>query len=360
MSGEKTEQPTEKRLRDSKRKGQVARSQDLSSAFLLIASIAVLTIAGAYMAVILRNAMREGIVQAVHLGDGLESEMAFGLFRNAAYTLLLTLAPLFAALFILSFLVNYLQVGSIFAPESVKPNLNKLNPVNAFKEKFFKSRPYIELLKTILKIVISGFVSGSVLWNARFKIVELTTQSLTVAAGFTFGLIFEIGFKVGVAFLVIAAGDFFLQRFLHRKEMKMSKHEVKEEYKETEGNPLIKGARRQIHYEILSESMQAAIQKSDVVLVNPTHVAVALQYDRETMGAPVVVAKGADLMAAQIRRIADEAEVPIMRNIPLARSLYELEIDDEISEDMFEAVAEVLRLVYELEQEARGEVKQLK
>lgn len=355
MSGEKTEKPTEKRLRDARRKGQVSRSQDLSSAILLIASVTVLIAAGGYMSLQLADAMREQIGFAGSFRGTLDRATAVSILNGAAWTLVLTLAPLFAALFFLSLLVSYLQVGSIFAPESVKPSLAKLNPTQAFKEKFLKSRPYIELLKTVLKIVITAAVCGYALWGARADIINLTSASLSSVTAFTSSLVFEIGIKVGIAFLLIGAGDFFLQRFLHLKEMKMSKHEVKEEYKETEGNHLIKGARRQIHYEILTQSVQKAVEKADVVLVNPTHLAVALSYDREQMGAPVVVAKGAELMAAQIRKLAEDRGVPVMRNVALARSLYELEINDEIPEDLYETVAEVLRWVYELAQE-RGEV----
>jgi flagellar biosynthetic protein FlhB len=157
--------------------------------------------------------------------------------------------------------------------------------------------------------------------------------------------------KVGIAFLLLGIGDRFLQKFLHLKEMKMTKQEIREEYKETEGNPLIKSARRRIHLEILQQAMMAAVKKADVVVVNPTHVAVALKYDRAQMDAPTVVAKGAELMAAQIREIAEESKVPIIRDVPLARSLYDLEIDALIPEELYEAVAEVLRWVYQMAEE---------
>ncbi len=353
--GEKTEQPTEKRLRDARRKGQVSRSNDLSSALLLVVSIAVLGLAGSYMSGKLSEAMRDGVQQAAAFEGVLDRATAFNLLLAATGTIGLTLAPLFAALVLGALLVNYLQVGSIFAPEALKPNLAKLNPAQNFKEKFFKSRPYIELAKTLLKIAITGVVVGSVLWRVRADIIELTSASVAAVAALSASLVFEIGLKVGLTFFLIGAGDYFLQKFLHLREMRMTKHEVKEEYKETEGNPLIKNVRRQIHYEILAQSMKAAVEKADVVVVNPTHVAVALRYDRANMNAPMMVAKGAELMAAQIRHIAEDHHVPIMRDVPLARALYELEVDEEIHEDLYEAVAEVLRWVYELAAE-RGEV----
>ncbi len=354
-SGEKTEQPTEKRLRDARRKGQVSRSQDLSSALLLIISIAVLAIGGTYIGGVLANSMHDGIIYAGSLRGGLNQVTAMSALFGMVWTMALALGPLFASLVFIGLLASYLQVGSIFAPESIKPTLSKLNPAQNFQEKFLKARPYIELTKTVLKMVITAVVIGWVLWRVREDVIGLASASVTTIVALTSSLVIEIGLKVGLTFLLIGAGDYFLQKFLHLKEMRMTKHEVKEEYKETEGNPLIKGARRQIHYEILNQSMLAAVKKSDVVVVNPTHLAVALRYDRGQMNAPTVVAKGADLMAAQIRRIAEENDLPIMRDVPLARALYELEIDEEINEELYEAVAEVLRWVYQLAEE-RGEV----
>lgn len=355
QSGEKTEQPTQKRLRDARRKGQVTKSQDLSSALLLIVSVSILGFAGSYTGGKLAQAMHDGIVYAGSFHGELTQAVAFAALLTAVQAIALTLAPLFAALILIGFLVNYLQVGSIFAGEAIKPDINKLNPAEGFKQKFLKARPYIELAKTMVKITVTAVVVGSVLWNARTDLIELTAQSVASVAAFTSAIVLEIGLKVGFAFLLLGAGDYFLQKFLYLKEMKMTKQEVREEYKETEGNPLIKSARRQIHREILLQGMMAAIKKADAVVVNPTHIAVAVQYNRETMNAPTVVAKGAELMAAHIRHLAQEAGVPIMRDVPLARALYELDLEAEVPEELYEAVAVVLRWVYQLAEE-RGEV----
>lgn len=355
QTGEKTEQPTEKRLRDARRRGQVAKSQDLSSAFLLIAALAVLWIASGYMATWLGASMQDTIEQAASFKGTLDKATALAAIVSGVKVMAMVLLPLFASLFVLSILVGYLQVGSLFAAEAIKPNLNKLNPVESLKQKFFKGRPYIELGKTMLKITITAAVVGMVLYASRRDLIELMRQPPLRAASFTLKLMFEMGIKVGIAFLLLGVGDFFLQKFLFLKEMRMTKEEVRREYKEQEGDPLFKSMRRQAHREILMQSVMAAVRRADVVVVNPTHVAVALRYDRTAMAAPTVVAKGAELMAAQIREIAREADVPLMRDVPLARSLYELEIDSEIPEELFEAVAVVLRWVYQLAAE-RGEV----
>jgi flagellar biosynthetic protein FlhB len=355
QAGEKTEQPTDKRLRDARRKGQVARSHDLSSAVLLVVSVAVLYLAGGHAGGWVSGAMREQLEYAGSFSGQLDQAGALGALFTGAKLMALMLAPLFGALLVVAALVNYFQVGSVFSFETVKPNPNKLNPAEGFKQKFLKSRPYVELGKTTVKLLIAVVVVGAALWGARRDIVELTRQPSSLAASYAVALIFEIGLKVGVAFLAIGAADYFLQRYFHRKELMMTKHEVREEYKETEGNPLHKSLRRQRHREIIMQAMMAAVRRANVVVVNPTHVAVALSYERDTMGAPTVLAKGADLMAAQIRKIAEESQVPIMRDVPLARALYELEIDDEVPEELYESVAVVLRWVYQLAEE-RGEV----
>ena len=354
QAGEKTEQPTAKRLRDARRKGQVARSHDLSSAVMLVVSVAVLYLAGGHVAGWAGGAMREQLEHAATYRGPLDQAAALGALFTGVKAMAFVLAPLFAALLVVAFLANYFQVGPVFSFEPVKPNANKLNPAEGFKQKFLKARPYVELGKTALKLVIASVVVGAALWSARRDIVELTRQPAQLAASYAVSLIFTIGLRVGVAFLVIGAADYFLQRYFHRRELMMTKHEVKEEYKETEGNPIHKSLRRARHREILMQAMMEAVRRANVVVVNPTHLAVALSYERDQMAAPTVVAKGAELMAAQIRKIAEESEVPIMRDVPLARALFELEVDDEVPEELYESVAVVLRWVYALAEE-RGE-----
>jgi flagellar biosynthesis protein FlhB len=351
--GEKTEQPTPKRLQDARKKGQVAKSQDLTSAALLVAAVGVLAFFGASAS----QTLIKSLDYTFHFAGGLKGEMdsavVFGALTEGVKTLGVTLAPLFVTLFALALGVSYVQVGSLFAPESIKPDVNKLNPVEAFKNKFFKSRSYIELAKNIVKIVVAAAIIWFAMKGAIRQVLALTAQPIEVVAVFTTRLAVEIGLKVACAFIAIGAVDFFLQRFLHLKEMRMSKKEVMDEFKESEGDPHVKGHRKQLHREILHESMAAAVKNANVVVVNPTHVAVALQYDREKMQAPQIVAKGMDLMAAQIRKIAEESKVPIMRDVPLARTLHELEIEQEIPEDLYEAVAVVLRWSYQFADESR-------
>lgn len=348
-SGEKTEQPTEKRLQDARKKGQVAHSQDLTSALLLISTVALVWMMGGYIGGVMKGAVKDQIEFAATFKGDLTGAVAYSVLWKGLTALFWVLAPIFIVVVVFAFLGNYLQVGTIVAFESIKPKFEKFNPVEGFKNKFLKSRAYIELAKTVFKMAISAVVAGVVLWSAREDVARLITKTPDIVAAYTFGLVLEIGLKIGLAFLVLGAADFFLQKFLHRQDMKMTKHELKEEYKETEGNPLIKAQRRALHREILSQSLAAAVRDADVVLANPTHVSVALKYDRGASNAPIVTAKGADIMAAQIREIATESGVPIKRDIPLARALFELEVEDEIPEELYEAVAVVLKWVYETE-----------
>ncbi|MBS1795830.1 MAG: EscU/YscU/HrcU family type III secretion system export apparatus switch protein [Acidobacteria bacterium] len=354
-TGEKTEQPTDKRLQDARKKGQVAKSQDLTSAALLISTVAVVWLIGGYIGGTLQGMVRDQIEFAATFKGPFTGETAYLVIWRGLTAMVWALVPVFAVVVVFAFLGNYLQIGTIFSFESIAPKFDKLNPVEGFRNKFLKSRPYIELGKTLLKMAITAAVAGYVLWAAREDVIRLISKPPGIVAAYTFGLVLEIGLKIGLAFLILGGADFFLQRFLHRQEMKMTKHEVKEEYKETEGNPLIKAQRRALHREILSQSMAAAVRDADVVLANPTHVAVALKYERGKSEAPVITAKGADLMAAQIRRIAGDAGIPIRHDVPLARALYEFEVDQEIPEELYEAVAVVLQWVYALAEE-RGEV----
>jgi len=351
QAGEKTEKPTDKRIRDARKKGQVWKSQDLTSALLLVTAVLVFWLASSYMGSSLVTMMQKGIKNAGAFDGSFSNERAIQILTNAAIDLGWILAPLFLFLFVGAFVFNYIQVRSVFSFETVKPDFNKLNPVEGFKQKFLKPRQYIELTKTILKSFFTFVVVLWVLYAEIPNLVLLATQPLENTVAFTFWLVLRIGFYVAALFLGLAIGDVFLQRYLFMNQMKMTKQEVKQEHKDSEGDPLTKWMRKNLHRDILAQSSIAAVQSADVVVVNPTHVAVALKYDSGDMEAPNVIAKGADLMAKQIREIAKKSDVPIMRNVPLARELFEIDLDEEIPEEMYETVAEVLRWVYSLSKE---------
>lgn len=351
-SGEKTEQPTSKRLRDARKKGQVAKSQDLSSAIMLIVAVGVMYALSGYWGELFMNMFEDQLTYAVTFRGEFNQYVAFTAMAAGLKLFVMALAPLLGVMMLIAFGANYLQVGSLFAPEGVKPDIKKINPIDGFKNKFFKAKSYIELGKTVVKMIITAVVVGYVLSGSINDLIKLTQQPISSAVAFIIGLILQIFFTVGLAFLVIGGADYFLQYFLHRKELKMTKQEVKEEWKEMEGDPYIKAKRKQLHREIISQSVASAVKGANVVVANPTHLAIALKYEQGSEGAPIIVAKGADLMAAQIRQIAEEARIPITRDVPLARSLYEFEVEEEIPEELYESVAVVLRWVYEMSEKS--------
>lgn len=353
-TGEKTEQPTEKRLRDARKKGQVAVSQDLTSALLLISIVVVVWFIGNSIGSVLQNSFRDQIEFAATFKGEFTNETVFKIIWQGLKTMIWTLTPIFLTVLVFAILGNYLQIGSVFSFESISPKFDKLNPAKGFKQRFLKTQPYIELGKTIFKISITAMIGGYILWTSREDLVNLIAKPPEVVVTYTFSLVLEICLKIGITFFILGGLDFFLQRYLQRLDLRMTKRELQEEYKETEGNPLIKSQRQYLHREILSNNLAAAVREADVVLANPTHISIALKYERGKNIAPIITAKGADLMAAHIRQIASESGIPIKHDIPLANALFEFEIKDEIPEQLYEPVAAVLQWVYSIKKENIG------
>jgi len=347
MSGDKTEQPTPKKLREARKKGQVAKSKDLSAGVVFVAGF----IMTAMIMPSFSERMRQFMAYCFQLGarvDGGSGTMAFDVLARGGTLLLEISAPVLGAMFVLALFVTYIQVGTIFTFEPLKPNLKKLNPVDGFKNLFFKPEPYIELAKSILKMIVVVAIVYIVI-AANFRYIVLAAQHpLDETAQLAGTLVFKLFIQAGVFFLIVAAADFFIQKKMFMKNMKMSKEEVKQEHKQQEGDPHTKHARKRIHKEISMHNTVQDVRKANVVVVHPEPIAVAIRYDKETMGAPQIAAKGRNLWAHQIIEIARQYGVPIMRNVPLAHSLEELEIGDEVPERLYQAVAEVLNWVYQL------------
>ena len=345
-SGEKTEQPTPKKLRDAREKGQVAKSQDLSMGLLFVVLGTTVLASGGRMMTLLEDTMRDYLGLAVS-APPLTPESVYELLLHAERTLFQVIGPILAVAFLFGGLVVFAQVGPLFSTKTIEAKLEKLNPINGAKQKFFSAQTYIELAKSILKIVIVGIFVYVVL-NGSIRDIALTVRhsipkSMELAASLLRTLVFRIGF----VFIALGAIDVFIQRWQHIKKLKMSKDEVKREHKQQEGDPQYKGQRQRMHREILQHSMVENVKNADVVIVNPTHLAIAIKYEKGKMGAPQVMAKGERLVAEQIREVARQFKVPIFRNVPLAHALIQLEIGDEVPEDLYTAVAEVLQWVYQ-------------
>lgn len=345
-SGEKTEQPTEKRLQDARKKGQAARSQDLTSAFLLIAAVIVVWSIGGYIGNFFQNSMKEQIEFAVNFKGQFTKETAYDVFQKGILSMIWILTPIFFVIVVFAYLVNFLQVGSIFSFSSFSPKFDRLNPTERFKQNFLNSRPYIELGKTILRIIIAAIIVGFVLWTAREDLVRLIFKPSDIVLTYTFSLILEITLKIGIVFLNLGGLDLLWKKYLNRQALKMTKEEIKEEYKETEGNPLIKSQRKNLHQEILSNNLSSAIKNADVIIANHINISVAIKYEKGKNDAPMIAAKGKNLMAAHILQLANESGVPIKNDASLASELFELEVGSSIPEVLYESVATVLQWVY--------------
>ncbi|MCW5964608.1 MAG: EscU/YscU/HrcU family type III secretion system export apparatus switch protein [Bryobacterales bacterium] len=352
MAGEKTEQPTDKKLRKAREKGQVAKSTDLVQAAVFLGAAATLWVSGEGLLQTL-IAMLRGLGGRGMLNGELSNAQLFTAVAGWWYAALFALLPLFGCVVLVSIAANFLQVRALFSLNSLKPDLNKLNPTEGLKRIFMKPRTYLDLLKNLLKLSIIVALA----WVAINDMVRDLLLSGSITAGRIGGMaadsIYRLLTQTGAVFLVIGAADYILQKKLYINDQKMTKEEVKREYKEDEGDQHVKHRRKSMHQELMHESDVAGVSSADVVVVNPTHLAIALKYDQETMNAPRVIAKGRNLHAQRIREMAKENRVPIARNVPLAQQLIRVETGNEVPEDLYEAVAGVLLWVYELQKEHR-------
>jgi flagellar biosynthetic protein FlhB len=346
MSGEKTEQPTEKRKKDSRKRGEVAKSQDLTTGILLLGLGVTLVATQERTMGILRDSMLRGYRDAFRI-TGEDPGEVLSLLTSAAGDCIKVITPVLAVGFALAFLGSVAQVGFLFASESFKPKFEKLDPIKGLKSRLFSGKAYLELGKSVLKILVIAVVLHSGIRGSLDEIGMSLGQEPVAVWLFTCKLLAGIVYRVGAVFLLLALGDVFVQRWQHMKQMRMSKDEVKREYKESEGDPLLKGMRKQMHEEMLAGNLVHGVKSADVVIVNPTHIAVALQYRKERMSAPRVTAKGEMAVARRIIATARKHGIPVTRNIPLAHALNVLEIGQEIPEDLYEATAEVLNWVYQ-------------
>lgn len=243
---------------------------------------------------------------------------------------------------------NYMQVGFLYSPEAIHMKLSKLNPIEGFK-KIYSIRALVEMLKSLLKISLVSIVVFTVLWSSMDDVMTLALIPITDSLSFVSSLTVRIGIFVSILLLFLSLLDYMYQKYDHEKNIRMSKQDIKDEYKNIEGDPKIKSKIKEKQRQMAMQRMMQEVPKADVVITNPTHFAVALKYDAENMDAPVVVAKGVDFIAQKIKGIAKEHAIITVENRPLARALYDqAEIGTEVPEELFKAVAEVLAYVYRI------------
>ncbi len=348
---EKTEKATPKRRREAREKGQVIRSIEINSAVTILVAFYMINFFSEY---IIKN-LKDIYINFLDIDIPLDNIFTYKGLQNglmkAALKMLVSILPILGGCLIAGLVVNYLQLGFMFTTKPLKPDLNRVNPIQGFK-RIFSKRALYELLKSLLKLaVIIGIVH---------KIFEESIESMPtllnmqVGSGFSYicNQIFQIGIKCGFALLAMAAFDYLYQWWDFEKSIRMTKQEIKEEFKQTEGDPQVKGRIREMQRQLSMSRMMQEIPKADVVIVNPTHYAVALSYDPDKNDAPVVLAKGQDYMALKIKEKAKEYDITIVENKPLAQALYgTTEIGQAIPPDLYHAVAEVLAYVYGLKQD---------
>lgn len=348
--GEKTEKATPKKLRDAKKKGQVAKSQDLPSAFTFIVSIWVVLGMGGYMF----DTMRDFTVASFRLIPNQElGNILAQLYLDSALVIFTCSIPVLVIVAMVGVLINFLTVGPVFALEVFKFDPKKFDPIQNLKAKF-KMKTLVELIKSCIKIGIASYLIYRVMVNSLPVLIR-TLSIPTAGALLVFNaFLMEVVIKVGLFFIFIAVADFAYQKFDFAKEMRMEKFEVKQEYKNTEGDPHIKGKRRQIAQEIAySEGPAGGVKRAQAVVTNPQHIAVALGYNKEIDAAPYIIAMGQDLIAQRIIKMAETYGVPVIRNIKLARKLWDDgDVHEYVPEETYEAVAEIIRWIAALNTES--------
>lgn len=348
FSEEKTEKATPKRRREAREKGQVLQSKEINSAIIIIVSFLCLKIFGGHMFNYLlsfsNSFYRDNLLKADLFNTG---DINILMMRIIGIGVIIV-GPLTAIILILGLATSYLQVGFLFTTKTLEFKLSRLNPIEGFK-RIISKRSLVELIKSIFKIIIIGYLVYTYaikeIYNI-FKLLELSVEGIVTFIG---NIVVNVGIRSGIALFILAVFDYGYQWWDYEKNLKMSKQEIKEEYKQTEGNPQIKSKIKEKQRQMAMRRMMQDVPKADVIITNPTHFAIAIKYDKETYEAPYVLAKGADLIAKNIKDMAKKHGIPTVENKPLAQTLYNtVEIGQIIPEELYQAVAEVLAYVYSL------------
>ncbi len=349
---ERTEQPTEKKLKDSRNKGQIARSRDLNTTFAMLAAGAAFVAIGGMMG--------EQMLNLISIDLSLDRDQIFdkaavieALQINVIMALKL-LAPFMAIMVGAAFLGPLVMGGWSFSGKAVMPKMSKLNPLKGLK-RVFGIQGVVELIKALAKFLLLGSIALLLLSGLAERYISLGQMSLRDGVSTSMGLILMVFLALAASLMVVVAIDVPYQKWSHNRKLKMTRQEVKQESKETEGNPEVRGKMRSLQQEMAQRQMLQEVPDADVVIVNPTHFSVALRYDESKEAAPRLVAKGVDHMALKIREIATANNVPLFAAPPLARSLYHYaELDEEVPKELYMAVAQVLAYIYQVQQHSRA------
>jgi flagellar biosynthetic protein FlhB len=342
-SQERTEEATGRRKQQARKKGTVARSPDLTNALVMVILVALMPAIFTNIGQAFLQGFRNGMAE-------LPNETTYGTMNRYIWSALtpplIAMIPLIGLAMIIGVAANFGQVGFVLSPEVLNPSLGKINPLNGFKRLLSRDSVF-EAIKATAKTALFGYIAWGVIDSNMSQIANLSWGSPMGALGRIGSLAHAVFMRVAIVWLILAAVDYFYQRKRVAKQLRMTKEEIKQEYKEMEQSPELKAAMAMRRRRLSRMRMTEAVRSANVIITNPTHFAVALKYDREKMHAPQVVAKGQDLLAMRIRELAKEYRVPIVPHPPLARQLYKkCEIGDFVPKDLFQAVAEVLAYVY--------------
>lgn len=347
--GDKTEEATPKKLEDARKEGQVAKSQELSTAVMLLAFFVAVKVFIGYIGNRFLGSFQETYqVLDVYVVDEFGPAMAAAFLQSGLVEILLICLPFFTVAVVVAFVVTIAQVKWKVTTKPLQPKLSKFSPLKGFKRIFSKEKLF-ELVKDVVKIALIFYVAYSDLAEAAGAVVALYDFSLKQAVVYVGDFVISLGIKLSAIYLIVGFADYIYQRLKFKKDLMMSKQEVKDEYKQQEGDPQVKGKIKSRMREASQRRMMQKLPEADVVITNPTHFACAIQYDREISEAPVLIAKGADYVAQKIKDVAKECDIPIVENKPLARMLYyNVDLDSEIPQELYQMTAEVLAYVYKL------------
>lgn len=348
-NADRSEKPTQKKRREAREKGQVPRSKEVTAALTFLILIIYLSFTQDFLARQMKDLFetfwrsfltRDLTVQESH---ELILTVFWSVIKLAGFPLALTVTAILGG--------TFLQGGLVFSAEKLKFKVEKFNPAQNLK-KVFSKRGVVELGKTLALVAILVYLTADVIWSRAGFLERMVVLDPRFILTSLVGIVIDVGWRVGLFLVVVALADYAFQWYRHEEELKQTKQEVKEDLKETEGNPLVKGRIRRLQRDMANKRMMAAVQDADVVVTNPTHYAVALKYSMEEMSAPQVVAKGAGFVARKIKELAEKHEVPMFENVALAQTLYKsVEVGQEVPANLYRAVAQILAHVYRIRKE---------
>lgn len=348
FQGEKTEQATPKKERDARQKGQVPQSREANGAVALLVLIVFLNFYGPYFLDHFFDHYMNIMEKCTEPWDVFEIRNFTALMTRVFWDATLMIGPALLVVMVTGVILNYMQVGVLFTAEPLKFKLDRMNPLSGFK-RMFSLRSIVELVKSSSKAAVMIYISYTYLRDKQALLVNLFDMDPWIMGATMWTTIFDIVVRNAIFLMIVALFDYIYARYEHNKQLKMSKQEIKEEYKQTEGDPLIKSKIKERQRQMSMQRMMQDVPKADVIITNPTHFAIAIAYKSETDAAPRIVAKGQDLIALNIRKIAEANRVPVVENKVLARTLYQaVQIGDFVPPDLYQAVAEVLAYVYNL------------